>query len=139
MENIVEEVFKNTRMGIYSLDKMLDVTHNQKLAMELQDQKKRLEEINKEAFSMLDYDAVKRSDINLFEKGMVSGGIAIKTLSDNTDNKIASMLIEGNNMGLNSLQKHINALKDENKEVPRIADRLMGEYVHSIDTLRCYL
>ena len=58
---------------------------------------------------------------------------------DNRNSHLASMLIDGYNMGITSVQKCINELNRDNVEVPQLAQDLMKTYDKNIKALRVYL
>lgn len=138
--NIYKDIYKSTQIGVEAIDSLLPHVKNEELKKELCAERKELADLNQKASESLSYDEVKESGICMTEKGMLKGSIFVKaTLGGADDNKVASMLIEGSNMGLNSLQKEINRLKDEGEEIPHIAVDTFAAYNTHIGSLRRFL
>lgn len=138
--DIYKEIYKNTQVGVEAIDSLMPHVGNDELKGLMTVQRQRLADINRQAAGNLEYDELKSSGICGAEKGMLKGSIFVKaTLTGADDNKLASMLIEGNNMGLNSLQKEINQLCQHGETAPELAQTTQDLYQSNITALRRYL
>jgi hypothetical protein len=80
------------------------------------------------------------------EPGMLSKlpaelSIKMSTMMDNSDSKIAEIMIGGYNMGIVDLQKNINSAKEEgaSEEALNIANGVMAFETGSIEKMKKYL
>lgn len=136
---IFEEIYKNADMGVVAIDGVLDHLENEQFRNELNCQREGLLQVRTRAAEQLDVDAVKRSQASFVEKGMLKSGIALKAMSDKTGECVAEMMIEGTNMGINSLQKEINKLNAKGEQVPELATELCTQYQNNLNQIRHYL
>ena len=63
----------------------------------------------------------------------------MNTMFNDSLSHIADMLIDGYNMGINSVQKCVNELKKDGTEMPSIASEILSFYEDCITDLREYL
>lgn len=136
---IIEEVFKNTDVGIKAIDSVLDHLDNENFRTDLNTQRETLLKFKNRAAEQLDEDAKKRSQINILEKSMLKSSIALKAMSDKSGECVAQMMIEGTNMGINSLQKEMNRMNSNGEQIPEIVTELNTFYQNNINQMRNYL
>ena len=70
---------------------------------------------------------------------MLKAGVKMNAGINNKPTHLASMLIDGYNMGIESVQKCINELARDGVDVPDVAKDLMKVYDKNIKALRAYL
>jgi hypothetical protein len=66
-------------------------------------------------------------------------GIIINSISDKSGEKIAEMIIEGNNMGINSITKEANKLGAKGESIPQLATDLTNLLSDNINAMRSFL
>lgn len=66
-------------------------------------------------------------------------GINMEVMKDNSDSRMADMLIQGITMGVLNTSKNINKYKDTNKEIVLIAKDFFKHQEESIEKLKKYL
>ena len=66
-------------------------------------------------------------------------GINMEVMKDNSDSRMADMLIQGITMGVLNTSKNINKYKDTNKEIILIAKDFLKHQEESIEKLKKYL
>ena len=66
-------------------------------------------------------------------------GINMEVMKDNSDSRMADMLIQGITMGVLNTSKNINKYKDTNKEIVLIAKDFLKHQEESIEKLKKYL
>ncbi|MBQ2712443.1 MAG: hypothetical protein IJF71_03605 [Clostridia bacterium] len=77
---------------------------------------------------------------NAFSDAMLWSSINLNTLMDNSYSHIADMLIEGNNMGITTITKELNACGDQlDGEIRALAVDLMQLEQMHIEELKPYL
>ena len=66
-------------------------------------------------------------------------GINMEVMKDNSDSRMADMLIQGITMGVLNTSKNINKYKDVNKDIISIAKDFLKHQEESIEKLKKYL
>ena len=126
-------------MGAQSVDNIIDHVDNERLKGILLEQKKSMEDYYKKAASELSEHELEDAKTNPMQQFMLKAGVKMNVGFNNSSSHIASMMIDGYNMGIESVQKCINELRKDGVEVPSLATELMKTYDKCIKVLREYL
>lgn len=136
---IYREIVRNTQMGIEAIDNVFDYIECDKLRNLALSQKEVLEDFLTRAKTELSNAEISQAKTNPMQKTMLKASVKVNAAFDNSASHIASMLIDGYNMGITSVQKCANELKAESVEVPQLGCELMKVYDKNIKALRAYL
>ena len=141
MENInaLDEINKGACMGMdaisFVLDKIEDESFKNVVKKQYDDYHSIEEDIEKIYHK---YDDGKPHETNAFTKAMTWSGIEMKTLTDNSNSKIAELLLQGVNMGIIEGRKILNK-KEINKEVEKIVSEYVTMQEENVEALKKYL
>ncbi len=136
---IYREIVRNTAMGAQSIDNILGYIECEKLKNLALMQKEVMEDFYQKAKSELGEQELEDAQTHPVQRAMLKAGVKMNASFDNSNSHLASMLIDGYNMGLTSVQKCINTLNRDGVEVPTLASDLMKTYDKNIKALRAYL
>ena len=124
--NALDEIHKGTCMGIDAISKILEKVFDSELKNILENQEKSYQKIKKEIENIYPkYNDDKPHEINFFNKTMTFSAIEMKTLKDNSNSKLAELLIQGTNMGIIEGRKILNH-KNINQEVKKIIEKYVS-------------
>lgn len=141
MENInaLDEINKGACMGMdaisYVLDKIEDESFKNVVKKQYDDYHSIEEDIEKIYHK---YDDGKPHETNIVNKAMTWSGINMKTMMDNSNSKIAELLLQGTNMGIIEGRKILNE-KKLNREVRDIISKYVRTQEESVEILKKYL
>lgn len=136
---IYREILRNTAMGAQSIDNMLVYIDCDKLKNLALSQKEVMEDFYQKAKQELSEKEIDDAQSKPMQRAMLKAGVKMNAGINNSPSHLASMLIDGYNMGIESVQKCINELKRDGVDVPQLAQDLMKTYDKSIKALRAYL
>lgn len=136
---IYREIVRNTAMGAQSIDNILSYIECDKLKNLALSQKEVMEDFYQKAKSELGEKELEEAQTNPIQRMMLKAGVKMNAGFDNSNSHIASMLIDGYNMGITSVQKCVNELTRSETEIPQLAKDLMKTYDKFIKALRLYL
>lgn len=136
---IFREIVRNTAMGAQSIDNILAYIECDKLKNLVLSQKEVMEDFYQKAKQELGEDELDDAVTKPFQRMMLKAGVKMNAGFDNSNSHLASMLIDGYNMGIESVQKCINELSRDGVDVPPLAHDLMKTYDKNIKALRSYL
>lgn len=136
---IFREMVRNTAMGVQSIEDMLDYIECDKLKNLVLSQKEVLEDFYQKAASELGEKELENAKTTPMQRMMLKAGVKMNAGINNKPTHLASMLIDGYNMGIESVQKCINELARDGVDVPDVAKDLMKVYDKNIKALRAYL
>lgn len=136
---IYREIVRNTAMGVQSIDNIIDYVECEKLRNLILSQKEVMEDFYQKAKSELCDKELEDAKTKPMQRMMLKAGVKMNAGLNNSSSHIASMLIEGYDMGITSVQKCINELNRDGLTVPDLAKDLMKAYDKSIKSLRAYL
>lgn len=136
---IYREIIRNTAMGAQSIDNIIDYVECEKMRNLILAQKEVMEDFYQKAKSELSQKELDDATTNPMQRMMLKAGVKMNAGMNNSCSHIASMLIEGYDMGITSVQKCINELKRDGVDIPPLANDVMKYYDKSIKALRAYL
>ena len=140
-ENItaLDEINKGTCMGMDAIKFILDKTEDKKFKKVLKDFYKEYEKINKKIEKIYPkYNDGNPHETNIINKAMTWYGIEVKTLKDNSNSKIAELLLQGTNMGIIEGRKILNK-KEIDKKINELIEKYVTMQEDNVEILKQYL
>ena len=136
---LLRECDAGVKMGIASLDDVIDQVRDQKLRGCLAGCRNKHEELDGEIQNQLDrcHDGGKQPPP--LAKGMSWIKTNIKLGLDNSDRTIADLITDGCNMGVKSLRKYLNQYKAADERSKDTARRLIDLEEQLAQDMRAYL
>ena len=141
MENInaLDEINKGACMGMDAISFVLDKIEDDEFKKIVQKQYDDYHNIEEEIEKVYHkYDDGKPHETSTFNKAMTWSGIEMKTLTDNSNSKIAELLLQGVNMGIIEGRRILNQ-KRLNKEVKDIIKKYVTMQEANVEILKDYL
>lgn len=135
-------VYENCKMGCDTLTTLIRTIQSKdnKIKQLLESELKEFEKYIKESEKLL-----KKNKVEPKEKSMMASigsymGIKIEMIKDNSDAKIADMLVKGMTMGIVDITKKLDNLKEEaDKNVKKLAEKLKDYEQSEIKKLKEFL
>lgn len=135
-------VYENCKMGCDTLTTLIRTIQSKdnKIKQLLESELKEFEKYIKESEKLL-----KKNKVEPKEKSMMASigsymGIKIEMIKDNSDAKIADMLVKGMTMGIVDITKKLDNLKEEaDKNVKKLAEKLKDYEQSEIKRLKEFL
>lgn len=136
---LLRECDAGIKMGISSIDDVLDRVKSKEFAQKLQDCKVNHEQLQHDIGKLLDKYGDDGKDPNPIAKGMSWMKTNMKLGMEESDATIADLMTDGCNMGVKSLSKYLNQYKAADETSKDIAKRLIHlEHQLAVD-IRRYL
>lgn len=136
---LLRECNAGIKMGVSSIDEILDETTDPKLMQMLEDVKKEHKRLGSETHRLLnDYDDAGK-DPSPIAKGMSWIKTNVMMAVDAGDNTIADLITDGCNMGVKSLSRYLNKYKAADAQSKKIAKELIACESQLAEGLRPYL
>ncbi len=123
---LLRECDAGVKMGIASIDDVLDNVHSDKLQKLLSQCKKEHEELKSELQTLLAKYHDGGKEPNPIAKGMSWMKTNMKMGMDDSDKTVADLMTDGCNMGVKSLNKYLNQYKAADEVSKDIAKRLIN-------------
>ena len=136
---LLRECDAGVKMGIASIDDVIDRVKQKEMRTLLHDCKKEHEELHDKIQSRLDQFHDEGKDPNPIAKGMSYMKTNIKLGLNETDSTIASLMTDGCNMGVKSLNQYLNQYGAAEEYAKDIAKRLIKQEESLADNLKEYL
>lgn len=109
---LLEEIYKNVRMGSDSIVNLTSRVQNEALRSEMMAQLDRYEGFAHRAAKKLCDLGQKPKEENPVTRAGAKLGMAMNTMTDSTTSHLAEMLIQGSVMGVTDLMKQITVAED---------------------------
>lgn len=136
---LLRECDAGIKMGVSSIDDVLDYVQADALKQRLQSCKKEHELLMREVQKMLDEYHDDGKDPNPMAKGMSWVKTNMKMALNNSDKTIADLMTDGCNMGVKSLNKYLNQYEAASERSKDITKRLVNLEQKLTTDLRGYL
>jgi len=137
--NLLNECDCGTKMGVVSIDDVLDVVKDEKLKKLLIESKDHHSKLGNDLHSLLIEYGSDEKDPSLMAKGMSWFKTNMKITMNASDSTIADLITDGCNMGVKSLYKYLNQYKNADKKAKDICERLISIEEDLCQKLRAYL
>ena len=140
-EALMQAVYKNAKMGSEAVTTVIGKTKDAHMREELTSQLESYYSFETAAKNKLLEMSADAKDPSMFSKLPADLSIKMSTMMDNSNSKIAEIMIGGYNMGLLDLQKSITQAKSDGvpEEVMNIAESVVAFEQSSIEKMKNYL
>ena len=122
---LLRECDAGTKMGISSIDDVLNNVCNPTFKQKLENSKKDHETIEKDIQNLLLKYHDEGKEPNVLAKGMSWIETNMKLLINESDKTIADIMTDGCNMGIKSLRKYLNQYQQADKDAKDMTNRLI--------------
>lgn len=122
---LLRECDAGIKMGIASIDEVLEYVSNNKLKEFLNDCKNEHEKLKDTIQTLLDKFHDEGKEPNPMAKGMSWMKTNVKLVINESDKTIADLITDGCNMGVKSLNRYLNQYKAADEKSKDIAKRLI--------------
>lgn len=136
---LLQECDAGTKMGVSSIDEILEKVQDEKLKKLLEESKAHHEKLEEDIHRLLSQHEAQDKDPNLMAKGMSWMKTNMKMTMDESDATVADLLTDGCDMGIKSLYRYMNQYKAADQESKGICERLIAIEEKLEKELRKYL
>ena len=136
---LLRECDAGVKMGLASLDDVMDHVHNQKLRSCLAGCRDKHQTLDGEIQTMLNQYHDEGKEPNPVAKGMSWMKTNMKLGMDNSDQTIADLITDGCNMGVKSLRKYLNQYEAADERSKSAAKRLIDLEEKLVQDVRDFL
>lgn len=136
---LLKECNAGIKMGVNSIDEVLDKVKDEKLKKILISSKEAHQTLGSETHELLNACDECGKEPNPMAKGMSWLKTNVMLAMENTDKTIADLITDGCDMGTKSLNKYLNEYESASEEAKSIAKRLIKLEDDLAADIRCYL
>lgn len=140
--NVLDEINKGATMGMDAIMFVYDKVGDQTFKQVLDGEYRKYKDISERVTAEYDNYSIKAPhSTNAMDKAMTWYGIQMKTMKDQSNEKISELLMKGTNMGIIEgvrLQNQ-NQNNDLNENVRQILNDFVAMQEDSVETLKKYL
>ena len=138
-EYILNEINKGIKMGMDSISSIAEKVTDDQLKDDLQSEYNQYNTILNDVNAELGKYEKFPKELNPAQKMMGWFDIQMSTLTDNSDSKIAEMLIKGTNMGIIEGVKLLNNNPETTPEIKNILTNFIQFQENNVERLKKYL
>ncbi len=136
---LLRECDAGVKMGISSINEVIDYTHSEQLKQSLENCKTEHEQFADEMQMLLNRYSDEGKDPNPIAKGMSWIKTNVMLSVNDSDAIIADLMTDGCNMGVKSLSKYLNEYKAADEDSKNIAKRIITSENRLADEVRAFL
>lgn len=136
---LLRECDAGIKMGVASIDDVLDYVHDELFRKYLSDCKSQHDKLKEEIQLLLEKYHDDGKDPNPMAKSMSWVKTNVKLVMNESDKTIADLMTDGCNMGVKSLNKYLNQYKAADEKTKDITKRLINLEEKLALDIRCYL
>ena len=122
---LLRECDAGIKMGVSSLDEVLDYVHDEKLEEALKEYREEHNELQSEMLTLLEKYQDDGKEPNPIAKSMSWVKTNAKLVMDESDHTIADLVTDGCNMGVKSLNRYLNQYKAADEKTKNITKKLI--------------
>lgn len=122
---LLRECDAGIKMGVSSLDEVLDYVHDEKLEEALKECREEHNELQSEILTLLEKYQDDGKEPNPIAKSMSWVKTNAKLVMDESDHTIADLVTDGCNMGVKSLNRYLNQYKAADEKTKNITKKLI--------------
>ena len=122
---LLRECDAGIKMGVSSLDEVLDYVHDEKLEEALKEYREEHNELQSEILTLLEKYQDDGKEPNPIAKSMSWVKTNAKLVMDESDHTIADLMTDGCNMGVKSLNRYLNQYKAADEKTKNITKKLI--------------
>ncbi|MCI8388740.1 MAG: hypothetical protein HFE63_09770 [Clostridiales bacterium] len=137
-EKLLQEVYRNVKMGGDSIVNLLDKVDDKKLRGEMTVELDAYRRFSNEAGQKLNERGLKPQELSPVAKTSAKVGMAFNTMLDTTTSHIAEMMINGATMGIIDLEKQLNE-GGHSPEAKAFADDVLEFEKNTVERLGTFL
>lgn len=136
---LLRECDAGTKMGISSIDEVLEKVCDEGLKKLLQESKSHHKKLESEIGDLLDSYREDEKEPGVMAKGMSWMKTNMKLAMDNSDATVADLITDGCDMGIKSLARYMNQYPAADKEAKNLCEKLISIEEQLRKELRKYL
>lgn len=136
---LLKECYSGIKMGITSIDEVLNSVNDNSLKATLQKAKSKHEELEEKTHALLLEYNDNGKEPNPIAKGMSWLKTNVMIAVKDNDSAIADLMIDGCNMGIKSLNRYLNKYKAADECSKDIAKKLISTEEKLISDIKSYL
>lgn len=122
---LLRECDAGIKMGVSSIDEVLDYVHDEELGEALRECRDEHSELQSEILTLLEKYHDDGKDPNPIAKSMSWVKTNAKLVVDESDHTIADLMTDGCNMGVKSLNRYLNQYKAADEKTKDITKKLI--------------
>jgi len=123
---LMRECDAGIKMGVSSIDDVLEYVHNEEFRKKLRECKREHEVLKEEIHELLNKYHDDGKDPNPMAKGMSWIKTNVKLTVNESDETVADLMTDGCNMGVKSLNRYLNEYEAAEEKVKDITKRLIN-------------
>jgi ElaB/YqjD/DUF883 family membrane-anchored ribosome-binding protein len=136
---LLQYVYKTADMGCEGIQSVIRHTKSTALKDKLKAQDAEYQKIRHQAQALLEARNERPGGVGLMGKAAADIMSAGKMMVDQTDSKIAEMVIQGNQMGINKTIKHLHDYDTQDSTIRTLVEKLLATEESNADQLKAFL
>lgn len=139
---LLEYIYQTTDLGKKGLIHLLQALENKdnKIKKDIEKQLEGYEKLHEEVKKVLKYNKIEPKDKGPFIELINKMGVNMNVMMDNSDSKIAEIIIQGLTMGIVEMEKKISEYEEEvDKEIIKLAKKVLKYQEKCLDEIKIYL
>lgn len=138
-EKLLKETDAGCKMAVASIEDVIDRVENENLHKLLKETLESHKRLGDDVGDMLRAYGEEGKDPNPIAKGMATMKVDMKMMMHDTDHTIATLMMDGCNMGIQKLAEYVNKYKNADKRAQDFAKRLIDAEDKLMEDLRAYV
>ncbi len=138
-EEFLNKIYENAHMASEAIDMLLPKVENEDLSNELNEEKAEYGKFCDGCIKLLEESGKKPKPQSPLSKLGLWSGIQLNTLTDRSDDKIAEIMIQGNDMGVVDITRLLNEYDNLEEKYKNLAESLVSFEEESTQIMKDFL
>ncbi len=136
---LLRECNAGIKMGVNSIDQVLEKVSDPKLEQILINNKEKHQKLGSETHRLIEEAHDEDKEPNIMASGMSRMKTNVMLAMDKNDATIADLITDGCHMGIKSLNRYLNQYKDASDSAKDITKRIIQAEEDLAEEIKCYL
>ena len=138
-QQLVQECNSGCKMAIYSMKQVIEYVGDEKLKKLIEKYKYSHENLEEESSELLKQMGKAEKEPGMMATAFSWLSTETKLIMKNSDNQITKVLMDGCNMGIQSISEEMNKYPEASKEAKKLSDKLIRLEEEFMQELKSFL
>lgn len=137
--DLLNYIYKNTSMGVYTIKQAVGMVKSEEFKKVLESQLEEYKAILEKARELLNKHNFKEEEPGFCKRLSACIMLNVETIFNNTDSKIAEMMLIGSNMGIIKAIKNLKKVTEAEEDIRELMQRLLQHEENNVQQLKKFL
>ena len=138
-QQLLDFIYKNASMGVYGIKQTVCMAKSEDFKQVLEKQLEQYKAILTSTKELYDKYALQEKEPGFCKRFYACMMLNLETTFNNTDSKLAELMLIGSNMGVIKATQNLKKYPDADEDIKNLMERLLQNEEYNVEELKKYL